>query len=180
MAPERTLIGAVVIAAALTGCGSPHGPASPVDRHPDTPQSQVPGPATRPRQATTAPPPVHVTGDPDDDEPHAAGAQVAAAWPVARAFFDSYIAYLYRRRPPGRVAGADPSLRAQLEHGQSTLTPAERASRPHLAHLSITSAGPPVSVIVVAVVNVGPGRSSRLTATLEPRRGKWVVVAIAG
>jgi hypothetical protein len=99
--------------------------------------------------------------------------------PVARAFFASYLAYLYRRRPASHVAGAGQSLRAQFEHGHATLTPVERASRPHLARLSITSAGPPVSVVAVALVNVGPGRSSRLTATLEPRRGKWLVVAVA-
>jgi hypothetical protein len=45
--------------------------------------------------------------------------------------------------------------------------------------LSITSAGPPVSVAAVALLQVGQA-SSRLTATLEPRRGTWVVVAIAG
>ena len=80
----------------------------------------------------------------------------------------------------GHVAGADHRLRAQLAHGQATLTPAERASRPHLAHLSITAAGPPVSVVAVALVNVAPGPPSPLTATLEPRRGKWLVVAITG
>jgi hypothetical protein len=173
------MIGAVVLAAALAGCGSPQAPASAVDRHRRTPQSQVPGPVTGPRRATTAPPPVHITGDPDDDEPHAATAQVSAARRVARAFFASYLAYLYRRRPPTRVAGADQNLRAQLAHGHATLTPAERVSRPHLARLSITSAGPPVSVAAVALLQVGQA-SSRLTATLEPRRGKWVVVAIAG
>jgi hypothetical protein len=118
--------------------------------------------------------------DDDDDEPHAATAQVSAARPVVRAFFASYVAYLCGRRPARHVAGANESLRAQLEHGHATLTPAERASRPHLAHLSITSAGPPVSVTAVALVNLGPRRSSRLTATLESRRGKWVVVAITG
>jgi hypothetical protein len=180
MLPERTLIGAVLLAAALAGCGPPHAPASPVTRHLQTAEHHVPGPAIGPRRATTAPPPVHTPGDPDDDEPHTATTQLSAARPVARAFFASYIAYLYRRRPPTRVAEADPALRAQLEHGHAKLTPTERASRPHLAHLSITSAGPPVSVVAVALVDAGPGCSSRLTATLEPRRGKWVVVAIAG
>jgi hypothetical protein len=116
----------------------------------------------------------------DDDEPHAARAQVSAARTVARAFFDSYLAYLYGLRPASRVTGADQSLRADLEQGHATLTPAERASRPCVAHLSITPAGPPVSVVAVALVDVGHGPSSRLTATLEPRRGRWLVVAIAG
>jgi hypothetical protein len=179
MVREKLVLGVVVLAAAPAGCGSRQAPASTVDRHPHTPQSQVPGPATRPRRTTTAPPPVQITGD-NGDEPHAAVGQVAAARPVARAFFASYLAYLYRRRPPTRVGGPDQSLRAQLAHGHATLTQAEHVSRPRLARLSITSAGPPVSVTATAVVNVGAGRSSRLTATLEPRRGKWVVVAIAG
>jgi hypothetical protein len=175
---ERTMIGAVVLAAALAGCGSPHAPASAAARHAQTAENRVPGRASGRRRATTAPPGVHITGD-DGDEPHAATAQVSAARPAARAFFASYIAYLYRRRPPTRVAGADQNLRAQLAHGHATLTPAERAARPHLVRLSITSAGPPVSVAAVALLQVGQA-SSRLTATLEPRRGTWVVVAIAG
>jgi hypothetical protein len=118
--------------------------------------------------------------DDDDDEPHAATTQLSAGRPVARAFFASYIAYLYGRRPASHVAGADQNLRTELERGRATLTAVERASRPHLAHLSITSAGPPVSVVAVALVDVGPGPPSPLTATLEPRRGKWLVVAIAG
>jgi hypothetical protein len=180
MVRERSIVGMVVLAAALAGFGSQQARSSPVTRHPHAPQSQVPGPATRPRRATSAPPSVHITGDPDDDEPHAATAQLSAARPVARAFFVSYIAYLYGRRPASHVAGAAQSLLAQLDHGHATLTPAERASRPHLAHLSITSAGPPVSVVAVALVDLGRGPSSRLTATLEPRRGTWLVVAIAG
>jgi hypothetical protein len=115
-----------------------------------------------------------------DDELQAVTAQVSAGRPAARAFFASYIAYLYGQRPARRVAGANQSLRPHLDHGDATLTPAERASRPHLTHLSITSAGPPVSVVAVALIDVDAGRSSRLTATLEPRRGKWLVVAIAG
>jgi hypothetical protein len=99
---------------------------------------------------------------------------------VARAFFVSYLGYVYGRRPASRVFGADQSLRAELEHGHATLTPAERASRPRVAQLSITPAGPPVSVVAVARVDVAPGPASRLTATLELRRGMWLVVAIAG
>jgi hypothetical protein len=178
MVREKLVLGVVVLAAAPAGCGSRQAPASAAARHAQTAENRVPGRASGRRRATTAPPDVHITGD-DGDEPHAATAQVSAARPAARAFFASYIAYLYRRRPPTRVAGADQNLRAQLAHGHATLTPAERAARPHLVRLSITSAGPPVSVAAVALLQVGQA-SSRLTATLEPRRGKWLVVAIAG
>jgi hypothetical protein len=170
---------AVVLVTALAGCGTRHRPGSAAVHHPQPAHNRAPAPATARRRATTSPPRVHRPDD-TDDEPHAATTQVSAARPVARAFFATYIAYLYRRRPARHVAEADQRLRAQLERGHATLTPAERASRPHVAHLSITSAGPPVSVVAVALVNVGRGPSSRLTATLEPRRGRWHVVAIAG
>jgi hypothetical protein len=179
MARDRTTLGSVLLVSALAGCGSQHAPGPPVARHPQPAQHHAPPPATGPLRETNSSPRAATADDDDDDEPHAARAQVSAARPVAKAFFASYLAYLYGRRPAPHVAGADQRLRAQLEHGHATLTPAERVSRPHLARLSITSAGPPVSVAAVAVAQVGQA-SSRLTATLEPRRGKWVVVAIAG
>jgi hypothetical protein len=179
MARDKATVGAVILVTALAGCGSRHAPESAVAHHPLTAHNPVPGPATAGRRARTSPPRAH-TPDDDDDEPHAATAQLSAARAVAKAFFASYIAYLCGRRPARLVAGADHSLRARLEHGHAMLTPAERASCHHVAHLSTTSAGPPVSVAAVALVDVGPGRPSRLTATLEPRRGKWLVVAIAG
>jgi hypothetical protein len=180
MVSGKTTIGTVVLVTALAGCGTQPGPGSLVARHPQMTQTHVAARATGPRRATTSRPRDHMPDDTDDDEPHAAMTQVSAARSVARAFFASYLACLYGRRPARHVAGADQRLRAQLAHGHATLTPAERASRPHVAHLSITSAGPPVSIVAVAQVDVGRGPSSRLTATLEPRRGKWVVVAIAG
>ena len=117
----------------------------------------------------------------DDDEPHAAASQVSPARSVARAFFSSYLAYLYGRLPPARVAAVDQGLRWELERGHATTTPAERASRPRVARLSTTSSGPPVSVVAVAIVTAGRGPASRLTATLELRRRRtWLVVAVAG
>jgi hypothetical protein len=98
------------------------------------------------------------TGSGDDDEPHAAASQVSSARSVARAFFSSYLAYIDGRLPPARVAALDQSLRWQLERDRATTTPAERASRPRVAHLSTTSSGPPVSVVAVAIVTAGPAR----------------------
>ena len=126
---RKAAICAVVLVTTLAGCGAQHAPGSRVAPHPRTAENHVPGPATGPRRATTSPPRADMP-DGDDDEPHAATAQVSAARPVARAFFASYIAYLYGRRPARHVAGADQSLRAQLDHGHAALTPAERASPP--------------------------------------------------
>lgn len=116
----------------------------------------------------------------DDDEPHASTSQVTDARAVATHFFTSYVAFVYGRLPAKRVTGADPKLRRQLQHGHATTTPAERDARPRIAHLSLTSAGPPVSVVAVAVITTACCGSSDLTATLEPNAGSWLVVAVSG
>jgi len=174
-------IGAVVLAAALTGCGSQAGLSVPpvVARHAPTDNRTAPPRATSPAQRPTSPPGASALPS-DGDEPHAATAQVSAARTVARAFFSSYVAYLYGRLPARRVAGANRCLRWQLEHGHAIITPTERASRPRIAHLSLASTGPPISVVAVAVIDVDHGQPSRLTATLELDRRTWLVVAIAG
>ncbi|MGO9972331.1 MAG: hypothetical protein ACLP01_05885 [Solirubrobacteraceae bacterium] len=104
---------------------------------------------------------------------------MSAARKVARAFFTSYVTFLYGRLPAHRVRDADGSLLSQLERGHATATPAERASRARVARVSLTSSGPPVSVLAVAVVTVIDGPPSRLTATLEPYGRTWIVVAVA-
>ncbi|MGZ4234527.1 MAG: hypothetical protein ACXVWT_00370 [Solirubrobacteraceae bacterium] len=105
---------------------------------------------------------------------------MAAARRAATAFFDSYIAYLYGRAAARNVIDAGAALRRQLEHDQATITPAERASHPHIARLAVASTGPPVSVIAIALVDVDHGRPVRLTATLEPHGRSWLVVAVDG
>jgi len=77
------------------------------------------------------------------------------------------------------VLGADRNVRWQLEHGHATITPAERASRLQIAHLSLASGGPPISVVATAVIEVGQGQRLLLSITLEPRRKTWLVVAIS-
>jgi hypothetical protein len=116
----------------------------------------------------------------DDDEPHASSSQATQARSVATHFFTSYVAFLYGRLPARRVTGADPNLRRQLQRGHATATPAERAARPRIAHLSLTSAGPPLSVVAVALITTACCESSDLTATLEPNAGSWLVVAVTG
>jgi hypothetical protein len=170
-------VGVLAVVLALTGCGSRQSPRSPVPRTRHTSDAGF-GPATVPD--TPASRSAGMPSHDDDDEPHAAMSQVAAARSVAKAFFSSYIACLYGRLPARDVTGADRSLRWQLEHGHATTTPAERASHPRLAHLSLVSAGPPVSVVATVVVTVDHGQSVRLTATLEPHRRAWLVAAVAG
>ena len=141
------------------------------------------GPDRRARHAATGGlPPAHAgtTDDVDDDEPHASRPQVSDARAVATHFFRTYLAFLYGRLPARRVTGVDRTLRCQLEHGHATTTPAERAARPRISHLSLSSAGPPVSVVAVAVVTTACCAPSQLTATLEPHGRGWLVVAVSG
>ena len=119
-------------------------------------------------------------GDVEDDEPHASHIQVSDARSIARAFFTTYLAFLYGRLPPARVVGADPNLRRELEQGHAITTPAERAARPRIEHLSLSPAGPPVSAIALATVMIGCCSPSHLSATLEPHGRGWVVVAVNG
>jgi len=119
-------------------------------------------------------------GDVKDDEPHASRTQVSDARSIARAFFTTYVALLYGRLPPARVLGADLNLRRDLEHGHATTTPAERATRPRIEHLSLSPAGPPVSVVALGIVTTGCCSPSQLSATLEPHGRGWVVVAVNG
>ncbi len=170
----------VLVAAALAGCGS-SAPRRPVPalghRSSAAPDRAVAG-AVRVATAGPAARSVMTSGD-ADSEPHASDAQVSAARKVARAFFTSYVAFLYGRLPARRVRDADRSLRLQFARGHATTTPAERASRARVGRVSLTSSGPPVSVLAVAVVAVIDGPPSRLTATLEPYGRTWIVVAVA-
>jgi hypothetical protein len=135
------------------------------------------------RPASGAPPGAQVAepagGDANDNEPHAATSQVLAVRSVAQTFFRAYVAFLYGRVPPSRVNRADPALRSQLEQGRATTTPAERAARPRIAHLTLSSSGPPISVLAVATITAGCCGSSALTATLEPEHGAWLIVAVS-
>jgi hypothetical protein len=136
-------------------------------------------PAAAVAPPTSAAPAGPARGAPHGDtEPHARREQLATARAVARAFFETYVAYLSGRLPAERVADVSPALRAQLESGRAEATPAERASRPRIDRVDVAIAGPPVSVTAVAFVDLGPGQRSRLSATLEPASRTWRVVAV--
>jgi hypothetical protein len=176
----RTVSGLVAVAgiATLAGCGS-HTGRRPAPA-PTAPAHNGSNPAFR--RSTTSLPPVPSARagrtSASDDEPHAATSQLSAARSVARKFFTSYLAFLSGGLSPTRVAGANQTLRRQLEHGRAAITPAERSSRPRVARLTLTSAGPPISAIAVAVITAGHRPTSTLAATLEPHHGRWRVVAI--
>jgi hypothetical protein len=180
MISARSGAAAVTVAVGLilspAACGSHNRTAS--ARRTRSPQPgqahRQPGVVPYERQPST------LTINDDDAEPHAARSQVPAARAAAHRFFRSYIAFLYGRLPASRLADADPGLRSALEQGHATTTPAERASRPRITRLTLSSSGPPISVVAVAVVKVGCCGSSNLTATLEPRDGACLVVAASG
>lgn len=150
--------------------------------------AEVSGPAITstgpPTAAAVAAPSARPVGAPSvedgDTERHARRSQLSKARGAARAFFETYVAYLSGRLPAGRVADASPALRAQLESDRAETTPAERASRSRIARLSVAIAGPPVSVTAVAIVELRRGQRSHLTATLEPAGRTWRVVAVGG
>ena len=125
------------------------------------------------------------SGRDDDEEPSATWPQVAAARRVASAFFHSYIAYLYGRAPARQSQRRRPGSSPQLAQGHATITPAERASHPRLTRLAVASAGPPVSVIAIAFVDVdhrrpaAPHRNARATPPQLARSRSRRVVARA-
>ena len=170
----------LALALGLTGCGA----TSHHDRSHTT--TRAAHAAQQDRHTATRPytplgPAQHrAGGDVEDDEPHASRTQVSDARSIARAFFTTYAAFVYGRLPAARVVGADPNLRRELEQGHATTTPAERAARLRVEHLSLSPAGPPVSVIATAIEMTGCYSPSHLSATLEPHGGGWVVVAVNG
>jgi predicted small lipoprotein YifL len=183
MVRAMLLFSAVALAATLAGCGSkaPTDPTAATAPHPHRAEhaSNPRHPISRPRPATQSAHAAALDGD-DDDEPHASRTQVSSARSVARAFFTTYLAYLYGQLPARDVTGLNQALRRQLEHGHAITTPAERASSPHVVRLSLSSSGPPISVTAIALLTTADSQPSQLTATLEPHHGTWLVVAISG
>ena len=180
MTQSGRLVIVLALALALAGCGAN----SHHDRPPPTGRARAAKRDPRDRQAATGPytplgPAQHgAGGDVEDDEPHASRTQVSDARVVARDFFTTYVAFVYGQLPATRVIGAAPALHRELAQGHATTTPAERAARPRVEHLSLSPAGPPVSVIALANVTTGCCSPSRFSATLEPHGGGWVVVAV--
>lgn len=123
------------------------------------------------RQSTAAPPPPLA-----ESEPVAGHRALDAARDAALRFFPAYIRFLYGRIPAREVPDLSPRFRSTLRQDHGLVTPAERAANPTILHLTLRPAGPPVSVLAVADIEAGRGHY-KLTATLEPQHGGWVVVA---
>src|SRR5271154_4708460 len=140
MAPVGRPAIVLALVVGLAGCGSHahhRNPAPTAHRAAPTDPMSVLRPAAR-----------LAADDADDDaEPHASTSQVSDARSVVTHFFKTYLAFLFGRLPARRVTGVDHALRWQLAHGHATFTPAERTARPRVSHLSLSSAGPPVSVV---------------------------------
>lgn len=181
MFPTRRPASLLLVAAMLAGCGAD------AERR-TTPARSGRSPAVQSASSRAAAPPPEPTGASagdrsstgEDSERNAGRAQLSVARGVARAFFISYLAYLYGRLPATRVMDTSPGLCRQLRSGHAEATPAERSSRPRIARLSMATAGPPLSVLAVALIRTGDDEPSRLTATLEPGGRRWRVVAISG
>jgi len=128
------------------------------------------GPADHP---PVPPPPLK------ESEPVAPRQELHQADLVARRFFAAYVNFIYGRLAAADVPDVDANLSSRLEHSRALITPAERATTPTLARLTVVAAGPPVSALATAIVLSGRSHY-KLTATLEPKHGRWTVVAVDG
>lgn len=167
--------------AAVSGCGTPpqsRGPA------PTPPSSQIGRPVQTTRASRTAgsarhganvvaPPPLA------DSEPVPRREELPTARRTARRFVGGYIRFLYGRLAGAKVPDTGPQLRSALTKGATLKTPAEGSSRPRILRLTVQPAGPPISALATATLTTGRSRY-KLTTTLEPRHGRWIVVAIDG
>jgi hypothetical protein len=107
--------------------------------------------------------------------------QLARARASARAFFSAYLPYLYEQAPASAIRNVSPSVRDQLQRARARTTPAEHLASPRVVAVKLSQAGPPTSVRATATYTTAARpRASSLTVTLEPRRGRWLVTALAG
>jgi hypothetical protein len=179
MFSARRMLAGLAVTAGLTGCGLEAGPstggadAGRSASVPTLPAKTSPA-ATGSSLSDGARLPAHVGFD-----LHVDRSELPAAREDARAFFTSYVAYLYGQLPVRRIIDLSPSLRRQLDSGRAEATPAERAARARITRLTVTIGHEPATVVAVAVVRAG-GEGSQLTATLQPSGSTWRVAAVAG
>jgi hypothetical protein len=161
----RFICGVTVIAAAVLVCGCAGAHPAARARGPQA----LAGPGGQ-RQASAA-----------SEEPRALTGQLAGTGAAARAFFSAYLPYLDGRASADAVPGISGQVRAKLQRARARITPAERAAQPRLARLALTATGPPTSILARATITAGPGAApSTLTITLEPRHGRWLIIALGG
>jgi hypothetical protein len=112
-------------------------------------------------------------------EQRAPAGSLEPARQVAARFLGTYVPFLYGHVRANRVLGVSSQLGSRLRQGAGRITPAERSARPRIVRITVESSGPPVSATAIATV-LAHDRRYRLTATLEPRNGGWVVIAVEG
>lgn len=110
-----------------------------------------------------------------ETSPRGAPSHEAAA--VSRAFLAGYLAYTYGSAPAGRITDAERSLIASLEAHPPRVSPAMRASRPHVLDLHVTPASSG-QLGVLAVVNSGGLIDYTLGLTLAPQGGRLLVTGV--
>lgn len=179
MLSARYVLAGLAMTAALTGCGIGAGPSTggadaersasvptlPAETSPDATGNSL---SDGTRIATHAG--VHL---------HVDRSELSAVREDARAFFTSYVAYLYGQLSARRIIDLRPSLRQQLDLDRADATPAERAARIRITRVSVAIGHEPMTVDAVAVVRAG-GEVSQLTATFQPSGSTWRAVAVAG
>ncbi len=101
----------------------------------------------------------------------------ADAVAVSRSFLTDYLAYTYGSAPASQIADAARSLIASLEAHPPRVTPAMRASRPHVLEVHATPE-PSGQLAVRAVVNDGELIDYTLGLTLAPQDGRLLVTGV--
>jgi hypothetical protein len=179
MFSARRVLAGLVVTAGLTGCGLEAGPSTgraDAGRSASVPtlQAKASPAATGSSLSDGARLPAHVGVD-----LHVDRSQLSAAREDARAFFRSYVAYLYGQLSVRRVTDLSPSLREQLDSDRAEATPAERSARARIIRLKVAIGHEPMTVVAVALVSARSS-VSHLTATLAASGSGWRVAAVAG
>jgi hypothetical protein len=130
------------------------------------------------RSATKASTPAG-TVDPSPRAPETSprGALSREAVSASRAFLAGYLAYTYGSAPASRITDAASSLIASLEAHPPRVTPAMRASRPHVLELDATP-GPSSQLGITAVVNAGGLINYKLGLSLTSEHRRLLVTAV--
>lgn len=103
----------------------------------------------------------------------------ALAVRVAREFLAGYLAYAYGHAPATPIHDATSALRRSLENPPARVTPAMRASHPHLISVRVRSATG-ARIDVTALVNDGGLVDYPISLILERHAHRLVVCGLGG
>ncbi|MHB8241048.1 MAG: hypothetical protein ACYDHN_03565 [Solirubrobacteraceae bacterium] len=96
---------------------------------------------------------------------------------VARRFVGGYLPYLYGHAPASRISGATPALIHSLQLHPPRVSPAMRATHPHLLTLRTATAASG-KVAALALVNDGELADYSIEIILSPGSRGWRVSAL--